>query len=127
MNKHEAKRIARNFTSRKTISDVEALGVLYEMREKKPSLDLKEAIDVLEKKVLGGNSGSDVVVFIEDSDGNIEESYKITPEDSFREPYRSLIDEWGSATLQEYVSDIVDNPDIDWSEEIERISKRSNV
>jgi len=127
MNINEAKRVARSFTSRKTISDVEALGILYEMQEKKSSLDLTESIVAMEKKVLGGNRGNDFIVFVEDLDGNIEESYKITPEDSLKEPFRSLLDEWGSVTLQEYISNIVDNPDVEWSEKIKEIAKRNKI
>lgn len=123
MKKHEAKKIARSFTYRKTMTDIEALACLYEMDEKKPQLNLSEPIAILEKTVLGGNTGSDVAIFVEDFDGNIKDSYKITPEESFKEPYRSLIDEWESATLREYVCDIVDNSDMNWSEEIKRIAK----
>jgi len=120
-----AKKLARKFTSRRMLSDVEALGVLYEIKEKKASLELNEAIKTLENKVLGGNNGKDVVVFIEDCDGEAVECYKIKPEDSYREPFRSIIDEWGSATLQEYVVDIIDNPDMNWKAEISMISEKS--
>lgn len=120
---HEAKKIARSFTMRKTMSDVEALGCLYEMNEKKPHLKLSEPITVLEKIVLGGNKGNDVVVFIVDTEEKVQECYKITPEDSFKEPYKSLIDEWGSGTLRELITDIIDNYDLDWGKEIECIAK----
>jgi hypothetical protein len=125
MNKHEAKKIARSFTMRKTMSDVEALACLYEMDEKKPHLKLGEPIAILEKSVLGGNKGSDVVVFVVDINENIEECYKITPEESYVEPYRSLIDEWGSGTLRELIVDIIDNYDLDWSKEIECLAKKT--
>ena len=124
MNKHEAKKIARSFTMRKTMSDVEALACLYEMNEKKPHLKLEEPIAILEKTVLGGNKGNDAIVFVVDTDEEIQECYKITQEDSFREPYRSLIDEWGAGTLQELIIDIIDNYDLDWKKEIECIAKK---
>ena len=124
MNKHQAKKIARSFTTRKTMSDIEALGCLYEMDSKKLHLNLGEAIAILEKTVLGGNKGDDVVVFVVDSDDKIQECYKIASEDSFKEPYRSLIDEWGSATLRDQITDIVDNYDLDWSKEIKCLAKR---
>lgn len=124
MNKHEAKKIARSFTMRKTMSDVEALACLYEMNEKKPHLKLEEPIAILEKTVLGGNKGNDAIVFVVDTDEEIQESYKITQEDSFREPYRSLIDEWGAGTLHELIIDIIDNYDLDWKKEIECIAKK---
>ena len=123
MNKYQAKKIARSFTMRKTMSDVEALGCLYEMDEKKPHLKLEEPIAVLEKTVLGGNKGNDVVVFVVDTDEKIQECYKITPKNSFKEPHRSLIDEWGASTLRELITDIIDNYDLDWSKEIEYLAK----
>ena len=77
----------------------------------------------MEKIVLGGNKGNDVVVFIVDTEEKVQECYKITPEDSFKEPYKSLIDEWGSGTLRELITDIIDNYDLDWGKEIECITK----
>jgi hypothetical protein len=56
---------------------------------------------------------------------NKHQAKKITPEDSFKEPYRSLIDEWGSATLRDQIADIVDNYDLDWSKEIECLAKKA--
>jgi len=84
-----------------------------------------DLISTLEKTVLGGNIGNDIVIFVVDTDEEIQECYKITPEDSFIEPYRSLIDEWGAGTLREFIIDIIDNYDLDWSKEIECIAEKA--
>ena len=121
MLKHEAKKIARSFTSRKTISDVEALGVLYEIQEKKSSQDINEAIATLEKVVLGGNKGDDVLLFIDEPE---LECYKLTREESYQQPYRSLIDEWGAATIREFILDVLNIP-CDYGKELELLAKQS--
>lgn len=119
MLKHEAKKIARSFTSRKTISDVGALGILYEIQEKKSSPDIDEAILTLEKIVLGGNKGDDVLLFVDEPE---LECYKITKEESHQQPYRSLIDEWGASTIKDFISDVLNIP-CDYSKELELLAK----
>jgi len=123
MNKHTAKKIARKFTKRKAISDVHALANLYKLRKIEETEEIKEAIKTLELTVLNGHKGDDLIIFEVDNNGKILECHKCTREESFQEPYRSLIDEFDANILQELIVDMLDNSDLNWKKEILCLSK----
>ncbi|WP_152184412.1 hypothetical protein [Sulfurimonas indica] len=127
MTKKEAKKIARDIAGVKMLSDVKALYVLYVMQEKKSSLNLDDAIECLEKYLFGGSKSDDLIIFMRDENNNIVESVKCTKEESFRQPYRALIDQWEANQLKSLIYDMIENDLLPWEQELKHMALKSKV